>query len=331
MFKNDLATVPGNVYDISSFKRIFYPVAQKDLVSANKIYGIPLEIDTLALYINQDIFDEGGMTAPTSWPQEFLDVARNLTVRSGDRIVRAGAAIGNAGNVSHWQDILALMMLQNGVDLKNPSGTLAEDSMNFYTGFQTVDRVWDETQDESKLAFAKGNLAMYFGYSWDYFDIKAINPNLNFKIVSVPQLPGGNVNYASYWVEGVGKKSKNQSVAWDFLKFISSRDELAELYEAEAKLRGFGEPYGRVDMAELLESDPIVSVFVNQAKTAQSWYLSSLTWDGDTGINSRIGTYFSDAINLSKSGTETKTALETTAKGVNQVLATYGLATLSLP
>ncbi len=327
MLRASVSPVPNNVYDAASFRSIFYPVAQKDLIAGNNIYGIPLEIDTLALYINEDIFTQAGAQVPTSWPQEFLDTARRLTVRTDGRIERAGAALGNAGNVTHWPDILALLMLQSGVDLKNPTGTLAEEALNYYVGFQNLDQIWDETMDESKLAFAKGNLAMYFGYSWDYFDIKAISPDLNFKIAPVPQLPDKTVNYASYWVEGVAKNSSNQSAAWDFLKFISSKEELAKLYEAEAKYRGFGEPYGRTDMANLLASDPTVSVFINQAKTAQSWYLASLTWDGDTGLNTKLANYFADAINTLKTNSDTKSALATLSLGINQVLATYGLVT----
>lgn len=327
MLKTNLSTVPNNIYDPASFRSIFYPVAQKDLFAGNNFYGIPLEIDTLALYINEDIFTQAGLRVPQAWPQEFLDTAQRLTVRTNGRIERAGAALGNAGNVTHWEDILALIMLQSGVDLKNPTGTLAEEALNYYVGFQNIDQIWDETMDESKLAFAKGNLAMYFGYSWDYFDIKDISPNLNFKVAPVPQLPDKTVNYASYWVEGVAKNSPNQTVAWDFLKFVSSKEEIAKLYEAAAKHRGFGEPYGRTDMADLLSSDPVVGVFIDQAKTAQSWYLASLTWDGPTGLNTKLANYFADAVNTAKTGNDAKSALDTLSLGVNQVLATYGLAT----
>ena len=325
MLKNYLSPVPNSAYTAAAFKATFYPVAQKDLYSAGSYYGIPLEIDTLALYVNENIFTQAGLTYPTSFPQEFLDTARKLTVRNGDRIERAGAAMGNAGNVTHWEDILSLLLLQSEVDLINPTGSLAEEAFSYYIGFQTLDQVWDETQDEAKLAFAKGNLAMYFGYSWDYFDIKAINPALSFKVVPAPQLPDKRVNMASYWVEGVSKNSKKQSVAWDFLKFISSKEELSKLYTAEAKYRGFGEPYGRVDMASMLATDPTVSVFVNQAQTAQSSYLSSLTWDGSGGINTRIKNYFADTINSSKNQGNQKQALETLIYGINQVLSGYGL------
>ncbi len=328
MFLSDLSPVPASVYDPATFRQTFYPAAQKDLLAGGQYYGIPLEIDTLAMYVNQNLFTQSGVKVPSSWPAEFSQAASAITVVNNGRIVRSGAALGNAGNVTHWQDILALMMLQNGVDLTEPTGTLAEDALNYYAGFTGGNQnTWDDTQDESKLAFAKGNLAVYFGYSWDYFDINELAKGnaLDMKVFPVPQLPGTTVNYASYWVEGVSKHSKNQATAWDFLKFISSKEELAKLYQAEANLRGFGEPYGRMDMADLLKNDPVVSVFINQAPTAQGWYLDSLTWDGDTGLNSRVGNYFAAAINDVHKGTDVKSALTTASSGVRQVLATYNV------
>ena len=140
----------------------------------------------------------------------------------------------------------------------------------------------------------------------------------------MPQLTGATtVNYASYWVQAVSKKSSNTKVAWDFLKFLSSREELTKLYSAQSKIRVFGEPYSRTDMANLLISDPNVGVFINAASTAGSWYLASFTADGDTGINSRIGKYYQDAINSMLRGGDAKSVMETVAKGVQQTLQDY--------
>lgn len=326
MFFTGLTEVPAEVMSLADFRTTFYPVATRDLVAGGKAYALPLEIDTLGLYVNQDIFNSGGVSLPTTW-EEFRTGANKLTVRdSGGRIKTAGVAMGAVSNVDHWQDILGLMMLQAGVDLTNSSNSqTAADTLSYYATFQSVDKVWDETLDTSTLAFAKGTLAMYFGPSWRYFDIKSINPNLNFKVIPVPQLSGGKtVNYASYWAAGVSKKSGNAKVAWDFLKFATSEEELTKLYSAEAKLREFGEPYPRVKMATLLSTDPAAGAFVLAAPTAQSWYLASYTPDGETGINSRIGKYFEDAVNSVVRGSEAKSALDTVAKGVTQVLGQYG-------
>jgi len=53
--------------------------------------------------------------------------------------------------------------------------------------------------------------------------------------------------------------------------------------------------------------------------------LASLTWDGQSGINSRIGTYFGDAVNAVARSGEAKSALSTANLGVAQVLSEYGL------
>ena len=148
--------------------------------------------------------------------------------------------------------------------------------------------------------------------------------------MAVPQLTGADtVNYATYWAAVVSKKSKNQKVIWEFLKFFSSREELTKFYTAAAKLRGFGEPYPRTDMASLLLADPNVGPFINAGPTARSWYLDSFTNDGETGINSRIGKYYKDAINSMLRGSDAATVMETVTKGVGQILSIYQLQSSS--
>ena len=87
----------------------------------------------------------------------------------------------------------------------------------------------------------------------------------------------------------------------------------------------FGEPYPRQDMESLLKDHPIIGSTVIGAKTAQTWFLQSRTWDGPTGINSQINKYFEDAVNLVDTGKEAKMALEPVAQGVIQVLSQYGI------
>ena len=42
----------------------YYPVANTDLIKNGAIYGIPLEVDTLELYVNTDLFKSAGLTVP---------------------------------------------------------------------------------------------------------------------------------------------------------------------------------------------------------------------------------------------------------------------------
>jgi len=227
------------------------------------------------------------------------------------------------------------MMIQNGADLTNPAACstaageevcLGADALKYFSVFRSVDRVWDETLPSSTQAFAAGKLAMYFGPSWRVFDIKALNPKLNFKIIPVPQLSGDRkkVAWANFWVEGVSKRSKYKNEAWEFLKFLSSPETLEKLYQAESNLRLFGEIYPRKEMAEKLITNPLVAPFIEQISMAKTWYLCSFTWDN--GINDRMIKYFEDAVNAVNKGKTAKEALTTTTQGISQLLSQYGIA-----
>ena len=323
MLKNELAPVPPEVLSSSQFESGFYPVAKDNLKVGTGFLGIPLEVDTLALFINNQIFKAAGKNSPASW-DELRKLALELTTKNSEgKIQTAGVALGTTNNVEHWSDILGLMMLQNGADPGNPSGQLAEDALTFYTIFNTTDRVWDETMPNSTLAFATGKVAMYLGFSWDVFEIKNINPKLDFQIAPVPQLPGTDLTWASFWVEGVSKKSKNAAAAWEFMKFLSSPQTMEKLYQAESQIRLFGEPYSRVEMASLLTNNQWVAPFVNQATKAKTWYLSSRTFDN--GLNDRMIKYFEDAVNAVNLGKSAKESLATAAQGVSQLLSQYGV------
>lgn len=324
MLKKHLDPVPAEVMSSSQFDANFYPVAATHLRSGANYLGIPLEVDTLALFYNKTIFQTAGKSPPTTWDELRRTAIELTTYNESGRIQTAGAALGTTSNVEHWSDILGLMMLQNEADLTNPTDDLAADALVFYTIFNKTDRVWDSTLPGSMLAFANGKLAMYFGFSWDVFEIKNINPNLDFGIVQAPQLAGTNISWASFWAEGISNKSENKEAAWEFLEYLSSKETLTKLYQSESQLRLFGEPYPRVEMASQAKSNPLVAPFVDQAPIAQTWYLCSRTFDN--GINDKIIDYFEDAVNAVNAEEDPLDALETAASGVAQVLSNYELA-----
>jgi multiple sugar transport system substrate-binding protein len=329
MFAKELDRVPPTIMSPAEYAEAFYPVIPSDLTSGAGLVGIPLGYDALVLYINEDIFTSSGKTPPTTW-DELRQTALDLTTKDDKGLItQAGVALGRTENVDHWPEILALMILQNGGNPAKPTDKRAQDALVFFTLFSSVDSVWDETLPPSTVAFAAGKLAMMFGPSWRAFEIKEQNPDLNFKTYPLPQLPKDrpgqpDVSYATYWVEGVWSRSENKQAAWDFLKFISTKESLQKLYQNESKTRLFGEPYPRRDLSEFLIDHPLVGAVIKQAPDAQSWYLQSRTFDGPTGINSLITKYYEDAVNSVNSGIRVDKALETVASGVAQVLAQYG-------
>ncbi len=333
MFSKELSVLPPEVMSQVEFSQLFYPVIVEDLTTEQGIVGIPLGYDAITLYINQDIFASAGKTPPATW-DEFRRLAIELTTKNDQGIIiQSGAALGRTENVDHWQDILALMMVQNGVNLVNPSGKLAEDAVKFFTTFSSRDNeVWSEILPDSTLAFANGKVAMYFGPARRAVEINTVNPSLRYKTIPVPQLrkddPGEpDVAYATYWVEGVWKRSPDAKEAWDFLKFMSESESLEKLYRSINRIQVIGEPYPRPDMRSLLTEDKIAGSVVALAPQAKSWYLADETFDGETGINSQISIIFKEVISNVTSGGNLTKELDTAASEVSKVLSQFGVRT----
>lgn len=325
-----ITSVPEKVLPGSEIQNSYYPVVDADLRQGSAYYGIPLSFDALGLYYNKAILKAAGEKPPDTW-EKMRKVAQNLTVRDPNgRIRTAGVALGTTNNIEFWSDILGLMMLQNSASIINPQGANAEDALAFYSLYaRKPDNTWDATLDNSVLAFAGEKVAMIFAPSWTALEIKAINPQLDFGIAPVPQLPTVNTAWATYWVEGVSSKSQNQLEAFEFLKYLSAKENVTRLYSEEAKSRLFGEPYARNDLAATLKGDGYLDAIVTQGPYAKSGYLSSRTYDN--GLNDRIIKYYENAVNDINRGSSPVAAIETARRGITQVLSDFGLAEKPAP
>jgi len=323
MLQKELSAMTQEIEKEIDLSKNFFPSVSNSLKVNGKSFGVPLGFDCLLLYYNPQILREANKTYPNSW-DEMRKTAADITVYDDQgRIEIAGAALGTSSNIDHFSDILGLMMLQNGVDLKDPTGSLAEDALKFYTLFSSRDKVWNDTLPSSVYSFANEKVAMIFAPSWRAHQIKELNPDLEFKTAPVPQLPGSQIGWATFWAEGVSEKSSSAEEAWRFLSFLSSKESLTKLYTQASQVRDFGEPYPRKDLATELENDSIVGAVVTQGPYAESWYLCSRTHDN--GINDKLIKYFQDAVGKVIQGTSSSKALETVAQGVSQVLKQYGV------
>ena len=323
MFSQILLPLPTDVITKDEFDKAFYPVAKKDLTNNGAIYGIPLEIDTLALFTNTEILKQAGVAVPKNW-NDFINAARGLTVKDQDgKIKTAGVGFGTFDNVVHAPDIVSLLFVQDGVNLNDLSSSKPKvsDALNFYTAFAIGNgSVWDATLDQSLLAFTKGNLGMYFGYYRDYLAIKQASPALNFEINPVPQLDFQSQDVASYFAEGVSVKSLHQKEALLFMKFLSARDTQAKIYQEQAKIKTYGGPPGRKDLAITLQNAPIYP-FVSQAQNATSSYFAGETFDD--GLNTQVSSSLSNAITSILGGSPADSVSDSFISSVLQILNQY--------
>lgn len=295
--------------NVEGYKNTFAPVAAEDNIVDGKIYAVPMSVDTLALYYNTSKVS----SPPKTW----------------EDLVGISIAIGGSNNINQAADILSLLMLQNhtpmisedkqsalfNTEISKPSGETVfpgTDALRYYTSFArdgSSNKTWDANRKNTSLeAFAKGDLAMTIDYSRAASEIKKQNPSLSFAVAKIPQIKGSEaeINYGSYWNFGVTRSSKNPELAWDFLKFLTSKENALNYYK-ETK-----EAPARLDLLEIAKQSNFYGVFAEQVETAVSWKKREFnSYD-------RI---FREAIDaVVKYGVEPQIALDTAAKEVTNIL-----------
>lgn len=289
----------------------------------DRIFALPLSVDTLALFYNKDLLNAAGIAEPPKTWDEFLaDVIKMSSIGPNDQIIQSGAAIGTSRNVERAVDIVSLLMLQTGTRMTDDRGRAAfsqaiedrsipgADAIRFYTNFAsplTQAYSWNASQSSSFEAFASGKTAFFFGYSYHTPLIRNRASKLRFGITQAPQTTGGKViNYANYWVEGVSKASKNQTWAWDFIQFATKQEQVKKYLDTAKK-----PPARRAMIASQLENEDLAP-FANQVLTAKGWY------HGDNaGVMEQA---MLDAIDAVLRGIEAENALRTAENKVNQTL-----------
>ncbi|MFZ2681692.1 MAG: extracellular solute-binding protein [Patescibacteria group bacterium] len=259
--------------------------ASPSVAPANRIYGLPMSVDSLVLFYNKDLLNSAGIAQPpTDW-ETFQDDVIKLTVLNAEgEVTQAGAALGTTDNVERSVDLLSLLMLQNGTVMTEgnsvafasvPKGTPeglfpAIDAAVFYTDFANPTKevyTWNSDFAGSFEAFANGQAAFFFGYSYHIPYLLAAAPKLNYAVSKIPQIAGGKqVNYANYWVEVVANNSDESDYAWDFLQFATSAE------QASKYLTRAGKPTALRGLINSQLNSEELGPFAEQVLTAQSWY-----------------------------------------------------------
>ncbi len=313
-----------------ALKSDFVDVVAKDVVRSyrpnqnanaqDRIFGLPLSVDSLALYYNRDLLNAAGIPEPPSSWTAFQDQVAKLTrVGQNNAILQSGAAMGTGNNVERATDILNLLMLQNGAKFIDDRGVavfatesggelLAADAVRFYTDFANPLKqvyTWNEEQPSSFDAFVNGKTAFFFGYSYHAPLIKIRSPKLNMGIAPVPQIEGGKtVNFANYWIEAVSKQTDISNWAWDFISFSTGKERV------ESFLKTARKPTARRALITAQLEDETLSVFSSQTLTAESWYRGN---DAQA-----VEKAFLDLISAALAGEEIQKSLTIAQNKINQ-------------
>lgn len=204
----------------------FYPTLLQSFTYDGTAYCAPKDFSTLALIINTDLWDAAGLgedDIPTTW-EELTAVATTLTTDS-----EVGLAFG-----PEWQRI-GVFMAEAGGGLTSPDGATA--TVSTAENLQALEYVKDGLSQGfisypgdidagwGGEALGIGAAAMVVEGNWIVGAMTNNYPDVNYRVVELPQGAGGSgtLQFTNCW--GVAADGANTAGAVDLVNFLTSGEQ----------------------------------------------------------------------------------------------------------
>jgi trehalose/maltose transport system substrate-binding protein len=219
-------------------KQHFPSIVQNNLVNG-KLVAMPWYTDAGVLYYRKDLLEKHGQQPPTTW-QELAEAARKVVAaekKAGNGklvgfVFQGKAYEGLTCNALEWVDSFGggtIVDPRGQVTLNNPKAVEAIDFFASLIGNVAPKGVLSYDEEGARGAFQSGNAV--FMRNWPYAWALANSKDSPVKDkVGVMALPKGGADGKSTgtlggWQLGVPKYSKNQALAVDLVKYLTSREE----------------------------------------------------------------------------------------------------------
>lgn len=217
-------------------KADFYEAALDASSYNGEIYSIPFFVHTPIVFYRTDLFEDAGIKEfPKTW-EEYADAAKKLT--DGEvygTIIEAKQAVEPVTHLVDW-------IYQAGGSIIDAEGNISIHSPENKQVFEYLLKMMYE--DESVMPgsigydnadvhnlFMQGKVAMVKNWPYMYSMAKDPEQSTVSDSFAVAVQPAGKEQASSAWTWGFGisSSSKNKEAAWEFIKWATSSEKLAEL------------------------------------------------------------------------------------------------------
>lgn len=231
--------VPANVVEFMTAPGRFpEALVSNNLGEDGNYYGLNFFQGRHALYWNKDKFEAAGLAGPPATMEELVAYAQQLAEYDGDTLTSSGVSLRLSGGGSGVGEKFWMYLYPNGGSIieKTPSGKW-HNGYNNEAGRKTVqmylDLIWEYNADNHVIkhdaeAFELEQTAMFVRESWVIGDAAKKAPDLNFDTAPMPKGErwGDLATGVSHYVT---RSCKHPDVAWDFLLFVNSEENLQTL------------------------------------------------------------------------------------------------------
>ena len=250
----------------SAWKNKFFPkaLAVNEFIPENTytvkpgIYGVPIDIMTIQMLYNKDLFKELGLNPqkPPATFQELLDIGKKIKEKNMQGLVSGWGEVwmidcfanNYAFNIMGQDKVLAT--IKGEVPYTDPDWvrvfTLFKELQD--SGFLASGLVTMVNKTAEQL-FANDKAVFAFNGSWCVNVYRGMNPKLNYWAILPPQA-SDKFPMAIWGGAGssfmVNARSKNKEEAVKFLKWLTDTDQQAFLSEATQNLPANKDSVGKI-------------------------------------------------------------------------------------
>jgi multiple sugar transport system substrate-binding protein len=226
--------------------------------SEGKQWGIPFLTTGSYVYYNKKLFEAAGIPdLPTSWDdtswtwEKYVEIAKKLTkdYDNPDKAIYGTNAemFGNLEGIPMvfgqfvWPDDAYSTGYADKVTVTDPKSIQGYQAIHdlIYKDKVAPDPATTQALNQLGGAFASGRLAMNLTGGWGHWVYKPYIDDPNGFCWGAAPLPMGSpdaklraVIYTDPWVITAGMDQENTDLAWDFVKFLTSKEQQAEYTNA---------------------------------------------------------------------------------------------------
>ena len=206
----------------------------------DKLWGLPRDVSTFALYLNNDLIAEAGADDPRAlaeageWDWEaFADVITKVTALGGE-------TKGFAMN-SWWANYGVFMNAAGGGFFNEDRTECALDTPESIAGLEQIKAIYDgglavPFGEDGEPAWKAGTVGAFINGRWATPGARA-DVGFNWDVVELPQGPSGSQGNWLFWgAYVVNANTENPEEAWELVKALTTADTQAQISELGANI-----------------------------------------------------------------------------------------------
>lgn len=288
-------------------------------VDGKGLYMVPSSYDVVTMYYNKDLFAKAGAPLPAAdWTWADFTAACKTVREKTDAYCFANG--GNLPGFDWWAYFVPFIAGYGGKVISDDGKTMLLNSPEALAGGQAYVDMWTKDNIAQPLDFDSGGNCFFDGKCATMFLIPGLmNPlrdpatkiGFDWDVQVIPSHPSGKFTGMGTYGFAVSKNAKDPKLAWDFVKYMASKDAQLALLKT----------YSGMPLLKSLADDPTLSSMAPPPANIKAFIAN-----GENGIFPPSFPASCGSVYAGEVSSELKDALEKSIRGTSSVADAFKAA-----